>query len=396
MEALLLDKIASSRIRSVNQVVSLLVKARERCRPCEVYLSALLIFAASRLVVVIGVKFGTLLVLDNKPITLDSWDAGKVWYHRLLRFDSAWYADILSHGYRRSDGPTAFYPLYPLVSRAVKSLFGIDQWSALLLVANVSALIAVLLMTKFVKDELGDEIATLSLAFFCFFPSSLFLSSGYSEPLCLVFVLLSLILLTKQNFIFAAVMAGLSLGTRSTGIVMLPVILWEMWRRNTQPWPRLLQKMTLCGVLAVSGLLVYMVYLGIKFGQPLAFATSQRYWAPGSFLERFVSAVTLSPILNLNWREGGLFLCFLALTVWSFRRLQSSTSLFALGTLMLPYLTFGFTPSTNRFLLMCFPAFACLGILCKGRLWLTSVVIGIFAPLLLLNTALFSRWYLVG
>jgi hypothetical protein len=396
MEALLLDKIASSRIRSVNQVVSLLVKARERCRPCQVYLSALLIFAASRLVVVIGVKFGTLLVLENKPRALDSWDAGKAWYHRLLRFDSAWYADILSHGYRHSDGPTAFYPLYPLVSRAVKSLLGIDQWSALLLVANISALIAVLLMTKFVKDELGDEIALLSLAFFCFFPSSLFLSAGYAESLCLVFIIFSFILLTRQKFVLAAAVAGLSLGTRSTGIVMLPVILWEMWRQHSLPWPRLLPRLVLCGVLAASGLLVYMVYLEIKFGQPLAFATSQQHWASGSILERFASAVTLSPFLNLNWREGGWFLCFLALTVWSFRRLQPSASLFALGTLMLPYLTLGFTLSMNRFLLMCFPAFMCLGVLCKGRLWLTSVVIGIFAPLLLLNTALFSRWYLVG
>jgi hypothetical protein len=35
----------------------------------------------------------------------------------------------------------------------------------------------------------------------------------------------------------------------------------------------------------------------------------------------------------------------------------------------------------------------CLGVLCKGRLWLATALIGIFAALLLVNAALFSQWY---
>jgi hypothetical protein len=371
----------------------LLFKIGQRYRACEVYLLGLLIFAASRLVVVIGVDSGTLLVRAANP---GAWDAGKAWYYRLLRWDSGWYAEIISHGYRYGRGEvptTVFYPLYPLASRAVKLLFCIDRWVALLLVANVAALVAALLMTKFVKDELGKEIALLSLALFCFFPSSLFLSAGYTESLFLVFVLLSFILLTQERFVLAAVMAGLATGTRSTGIVMLPVILWEMGFRNNLPWPRLLARMTLCGILAMSGLLVYMVYLGMKFGHPLAFVTGQEHWHHGMFLDQFVSAVTLRPFVDFDWKTGGWFLCFLALTIWSFQRLRFSVSLFALGALMLPYLTLGITASMNRYLLMCFPAFMCMGILCKARPWLATVLIGTFAPLLLVNTQLFSQWY---
>ncbi len=75
----------------------------------------------------------------------------------------------------------AFFPLYPLVAYVVKSLFSIDTDLALLLVANIAALAVALLFTKFVRDEFGDRVALLSLGSLCFFPSSLFLSAGYSE-----------------------------------------------------------------------------------------------------------------------------------------------------------------------------------------------------------------------
>ena len=256
---------------------ALLRQFREKWRAYEVYLSALLIFAASRVVIVTGVKFGTLLVRVSDP---SQWDAGNAWYYRLLRWDSGWYADIVSEGYRYSDNAsvessTAFYPLYPIVADTVKSLFGIDTYLALLLVANVASLLLAFLFTKFVKDELGEEIALLSVACFFFFPSSLFLSAGYSELLCLVFILLSFILLSQGNFILGAAAAGLSSATRISGIVMIPVILWEIGKQNSGRWQYLALRMALCVILSSSGLLIYIAYLGIRFGHPMAFATSQ-------------------------------------------------------------------------------------------------------------------------
>ncbi len=387
------------RIRSrLVQSEFLFLHARKKWRAYDVYLSAVLIFAVSRLVVIVGINFGRLLAVIPDP---NRTDVGPAWYYRLVRWDSEWYAAIVSHGYRYSDdpsreGPTVFYPLYPLVSYAIKSLFGTDDFVALLLVANIASLAAALLMTKFVKDELGDETALLSLAFFCFFPSSLFLSAGYTESLYLVFVLLSFILMSRQKFAAAAAMAGLSLGTRSIGIVMIPIILWEIGRGNILPWPRLLLKMALCGLLAASGLLVYMAYLGIAFGHPLAFVTVEAAWHDGTFLDRFMSAVTLAGFRDSNLWPAGWFLCFLALTIWSFWRLRFTLSLYALGALAVPYLTLGITDSMSRYVLVCFPAFMCMGILCKGRPWLVTAIIGIFAALLLQTAAMFSQWYWVA
>lgn len=159
---------------------------------------------------------------------------------------------------------------------------------------------------------------------------------------------------------------------------------------------RLLPRMALCGVLAVSGLLGYMAYIGIRWGHPLAFATAHDAWQGGTFLGRLVSAATLVPFRDFHVSAGGWFVGCLGLTIWSFWRLRLSLALYALGSLALPYFSLGITDLTNRFVLMCFPAFMCMGILCKGRLWLASALIGIFAAALFRNAALFSQWYFVG
>jgi hypothetical protein len=367
------------------------------------YCAAVLIFAASRAVVIIGVIFGKLLVAAPTTAT---WEAGGAWYYRLLRWDSGWYASIMESGYRypADASNAAFYPLYPLVCLAVKWLFGVNQGVALLIVANVAAVAAVCLMTKFVKDELGSDIALLSVALFSFFPSSLFLSAGYSESLFLASILLSFVAMTKEKFLFASAMIGASLSTRAVGIVAIPTLLWEIWRNNRSPLPQMFMRMAICAVVAASGLLFFMAYLGIKCGNPLAFIGAQEAWHAGTFSDRFFAAITLAPsrYSSANMRGVtllvmlGLFIFFLALKLWSFSRLRLSICFYALGTLVLPYLTLGITGSMNRFVLMCFPAFMSLGIICNRRFWLIVALMGIFAAGLLFETAMFSQGYSVG
>ena len=363
------------------------------------YWQALLVFAASRLVVFIATQTGTMLVRDPDPT---KWEGGPNWYHRLLRWDSGWYLSIIDRGYFYSDNPADetsvnYFPAYPLISYVVKSLFGLQSGVAMLLVANVSGLIAVLLFAKFASDELGDEIALSAVTLLCFFPASMFMSAGYTKSLCLMFVLLSLILMTRQKFVLSATVAGLAMATRSTSILLAPAILWEMWRQNTQPLVRLLPRLALCGTLAVSGLLAFMIYLGVKFGHPMAFVGSQEAWNSENLQQRVWSAVTLRPFLTLNWRSSGFFLGFLALMIGSFWRMRPALWLYGIGALALPYLLQGgFVGSMDRYILLCVPAFMAMGLLCRGRPWLLNALIGIFAALLFRKTELFSQWYWEG
>lgn len=369
-----------------------------RCAPCRYYLAALAIFAASRAVVVAAVQTGEKLV---RPTDFGLWDVGPAWYHRLARWDSGWYARIADDGYQYSSAPHAansinFFPLYPLVSAGVKAALGVDTYIALLLVANVSAVAAILLLAKFARDEIGDEAGLLTVAFFCFCPATLFMSAAYSESLCLVFVLLSLILMTRARFAGSALMSGLATAARPLSIALAPAILWEMWRTGDAPLVRRLPRMAIYAVIAVSGLLAYMTYLWIAFGQPLGFVESQDVWHDQKLSDRVIAALTLRPFIGVGWREATTIVAFLALTLWSWRYLRFALVLQGLGAVLIPYLLDGISGSTGRYLLPCFPAFMALALICRGRPWMVIVLTGFSAGMLFRKAALFSQWYWEG
>ncbi len=380
---------------SASAAAQSLSRLSERYSTYTVYVSGLLIFAASRVVVVIGVFFGKHLA----PSGMQTIDPNEAWYDRLLRWDSGWYLDIIRNGYRYSSdrhvpGSTGFYPLYPLTSKAAAAAFGLSDGHALLLVATAASGVAAVLLIKLIRDELGDELALWSLAFFWFGPLSLFFSVAQTEPLCLALMVLSLVLLRSEKFALASASAGLAFATRSTGIVMIPVILWEIWRRDLRPLPQLIPRMALCGLLAASGLLAFMIFLWIRFGHPMAFATAQLAWmGDRDFFYNFGHAITLYPFTHFNFNDGSWFVFYLALVVVSFRYLRFAVSLYGLGVLMLPYLTVNFLVSTDRYVSPCFPALMCLAILCRKHPWIAVSLIAIFAALLLRESALFSQGY---
>jgi hypothetical protein len=366
-------------------------------RPWGLYLGGMLIFAASRLVVVIGLEFGTLLARMPNP---GQWDAGRWWWDRLLRWDAGWFASIVANGYRYSQDPTVessvvFFPLYPLAAYLTKIALGSDQFVPLLIVSNLASLAVVLLFLKLAREEFDDEVALFSLAALCFAPGSLFLSAGYSESLALTFVLASFLFLRRDRFALAAAMGGLALATRSTGIVMLPIVLWEIWRRGPGPWLPRVALLALCAALASSGLVAFMAYLWIAFGHPLAFLTGEQAWHGDPLSQHLIDAMKLSPVFRLHI-EVAWFVGFFAIVAAMSRRLRSPLFLYGLGSLLMPYLTIGITASANRYVLMCFPAFLGLGLAYKGRPWLANALIGVSAALLCVAAANFSQWRWAG
>src|ERR1700736_2334656 len=124
----------------------------EWLRPWLPHFKALAIYLCSRLLVFFGVVFGkAYITLGN-----DTWLGGTQWYHRLLRWDSEWYKIIATEGYRYDGDPgltqtVGFYPLYPALSHLVSEIFRIEIADSMLLVANLAAVAAVLLLFKLVR-----------------------------------------------------------------------------------------------------------------------------------------------------------------------------------------------------------------------------------------------------
>src|SRR6202043_611225 len=195
-------------------------RSGDRLRFPGPYLTALAIYLCSRLVVFLGVLFG------NACIALgdEAWLAGTHWYHRLLRWDSEWYKIIPSEGYTYNGDPTqtqsvVFYPLYPALCRLVSEILRIDLIDSMLLVANLAAMAAALLLFKLVRERFDDRTALATVALISFFPASIFLSAGYTESLALLLMVAFFLAVARGRLLAAAMLAGLAIATRASGIV---------------------------------------------------------------------------------------------------------------------------------------------------------------------------------
>jgi Gpi18-like mannosyltransferase len=380
----------------------------DRLRIAVPYLKALAIYLCSRLVVFLGVVFGKTYI----PLGHDAWLGGTQWYHRLLRWDSDWYKIIASEGYKYDGDPglkqtVVFYPLYSTLCRLVSEVLKIDLVDAMLLVANLAAVTAVVLLFKLVRERFGDRNALVTVAMISFFPSSVFLSAGYTESLALLLMVSFFLAVGRERFLAAAALAGLAVATRSSGIVLFPVLLWELWRCRT-PRRFLIEAMPI-SIIATSGLWLYIIYLGFTVGHPLAFADGQAAFHEDTTMPAWLlSALTLEPFTKLNLTDLSpagfdqwFTLLFIALIVCSwFVGISRGMTLFAAMVLALPYLTLcggpaGFT-SMARFNVVSFPLFIVMALLTERRQWLVPGIVGIFGGLLLMYASLFSQWQWIG
>jgi Gpi18-like mannosyltransferase len=383
-------------------------RRRDRVQSAVPYLETLAIYLCSRLAVFLGVMFGKAYV----PLGNDTWLGGDQWYHRLLRWDSEWYKIIASEGYKYNGDPgetqtVVFYPLYPALCRLVSEILRIDLVDSMLLVANLAGAAAVLLLFKLVQQRFEDRTALATVALISFFPSSIFLSAGYTEPLALLLMVSFFLALAGERLLAAAVFAGLAVATRSSGIVLLPVLLWELWRRRS-PRRFLIESVPL-SIVATSGLWLYIIYLGFAFGHPMAFADGQAAFHENTTMSaRILSALTLEPFGKINLADispAGLdqwfMLIFIGLIVASwFAGISRGMTLFAALLLALPYLTLcggpaGFT-SMARFNIVSFPLFVVMARLTERCSWAIPAMVAVFGSLLLMYAALFAQWQWIG
>jgi hypothetical protein len=376
-------------------------------RPYLPYFWAVSIFLCSRLVVALALLFSQ----KYMPIDPDTWSAGPSWYDQLLQWDSQWYFKIATEGYRYNGDPTVmqnivFYPLYPLLAWGLGKISGLTTPDALLVVANIAGLLAIILLVKLVRDEIDDRRALATVALLSFFPTSVLLSAGYTESLELLLIVLFFLALKRKRYLSAALLAGLAVADRSTGIVLLPVLLWEMWLgRDQKPF---FPAVVPCILLATSGLWLFMIYLWYAFDKPMAFVEAQAAFHQGTTLgTRLVAALKFDPFTRMildDWNPWGLAswltLLFIGLILIGAFRLRSSWTLLAVGILLLPYLTLSGGPagfvSMSRFNLVSFPLFVVLADVGLRAHWLMVGVIGLFSGALFLNAALFARHFWIG
>ena len=326
------------------------------------------------------------------------------------RWDTGFYLSIADQGYTYRGVPlpsVAFFPLLPLLIRAVTALIG-DPLVAGLLVTNTALVGAMLLLYRLVDDEWGSSVADRAIWYMLIFPTSFFGSAIYSESLFLLCAIGALYL-ARKGYWESAVLLGIAATlTRLVGIVVAPMLLAEWWsqrRRSAGAGPPLA---ALLGIAAVPlGTAGYMLYLQRLFGDPLAFIHASAAWAraPRSPLaliaellrppvEGWASAILAGRLPLNDWIDLLTVLFFVVLGGMLLRQRRWSEGVLVLLGSLLP-LGSGLLMSQRRYVWVLFPALILLA-RWGERPWVDRAIT-LFSLLGLgLAVALFANGYWVG
>jgi hypothetical protein len=327
------------------------------------------------------------------------------------RWDTGFYLSIADEGYTYSGvrfPSVAFFPLLPLLIRAVTSLTG-DSLVAGLIVANLALLGATMLIYCLAEDAWGAGVADRAVWYLLIFPTSFFGSAIYSESLFLLGAAGALYLARKGYWESAAMLGFLTALTRLVGVVVAPMLLAEWWvqRRTRSSDVRPSWSALLAPVAVPLGTAAYMFYLYAQYGDPLAFVHGSAAWervarSPlvmiGELMQRPVEgwgAAFLAGHLPLNnWIDLLVVLLFIGLgCVLLYERRWSEGLLVVLGTLM-PFGS-GLLMSQRRYVWVLFPVFFLLA-RWGERPWVDRTITAVSLLGLGLFIILFANGYWVG
>jgi hypothetical protein len=194
----------------------------------------------------------------------------------LARWDAVWYLRVAETGYGGSEARAAFFPLYPLLVRALAAPFGASP-AALLGAAYAVALAAFLgaltLLHRLVSLELGRPLARPTLLLLAVFPAALYFGAPYAESLFLLLAVGAFYAARTGRWAWAGACAAAAAATRNSGVLLLLPLLIVWWgtrerRIGDAAWI----------LLAPLGLAAFALYLGLAEGDAWAFVHAHEAW----------------------------------------------------------------------------------------------------------------------
>jgi hypothetical protein len=175
------------------------------------------------------------LTLATMLVSISRGDSAVSWsrlHDAFLHWDALSYVDIAAHGYpAHLDYHDAFLPGYPLLIRAA-SVVTRDLVTGGVLVSGLAELVALVAVLVLVRRERDEATARFAVWAVALLPLGFFFSGVYTESPFIAGVALSLLLARAGRFRTAAVAAAFATAMRVTGIVLLPVLIFEVFRQR--------------------------------------------------------------------------------------------------------------------------------------------------------------------
>jgi hypothetical protein len=231
----------------------------------DAFAAALPAWLAARAIVLVALGFAHYLADEVRP---DRAIVGRTVRDGLLSWDASWYADIAIRGYQGlPDEALRFFPGFPLLGRGLGVVFG--ERAALVVIANVAALLAAVLLYRLVRWERGDErLATRAAWLLSIAPPAFVFVMGYTDALAVALAIGAFLAMRRGRWWWAAA-AGVAVGTlRPTGFLLAVPVLVEAWRGMAHVPGRERLARAAAIVSAPIGAVIYLGWVWVAYDDP--------------------------------------------------------------------------------------------------------------------------------
>lgn len=307
----------------------------------------------------------------------------------LCKYDCGWYSSITSIGYMKTaltEGQIgaanwAFFPLHPLIVKALSDLTFIPVLGVAYLLGNLFLFGALIYLYKYISIMFSVTAARNTVILIAVSPINVYFTSFYTESLFLFLSSAAIYYANQRRWILGGILGSLLGATRTTGfligLIFIAIFVFNKdWKREDSKLRSFLLSLTLIPV----GLVTYMIFLHYRTGDYLAFYHTQKAgwgWAQNSS--------PLWIIDSLRWLIGGqlfgsilvkvmhmvlIMACFACLYFLLKKRyievlVISPITLFTLNSTMFSY----------RFFLGLYPIYLMLALLSERRKWAFGAVL---------------------
>ena len=324
-----------------------------------------------------------------------------------FRYDAGWYNLIATEGYSfngpGTQSPVAFFPAYPSVLWALHGVTGVSVKLLGTIVTLVCGVGVIVLFRRWCDDRVDATVARIAMVTLLLYPYAYYLMGAvYGDALFLLATIGAFVLLERGHPVLAGFAGAAATAARPVGIAvvvgLVAVTLWKKGviahREDRLRFDRSSLRPGDAGVLlSLSGIFGWMLYLGVRFGHPLAFQEVQQApgWDQGEGPRTWFKVLWFQQIKNLpggfrHWWDTGdtasfekwvyaagvviqgvLVLGFLYLAWRAWRRFGWGYGLYCFALLAIPLLATKDFQGSGRYLLAAFPCYLALAELLASK-----------------------------
>ncbi|MDI2127339.1 glycosyltransferase family 39 protein [Yinghuangia seranimata] len=303
------------------------------------------------------------------------------WQLHFVFKDASNYLDVARFGYPAHlplapDGSvrannTAFFPLLPMIVRAVATVLGGRYVVAALLVSVVLGAASAYAVWRLAGHLRGRVVADRAVLLYCVFPGAFVFGFLYSESLAALLAAFCLLALARRRWLLAGVLAGVGTAVRPNMVALCVAcaVAAGLAVHRDRDW-----KSLWAPLLSPLGGAAYLAWGTQRYGDArFWFRTQAEGWDQhtdwGAATVKRV--LWLDPALSAEPAQNLVHTVFFVLAavgvVWLFRtRLPLPATVFALGVLLLSF-TASAQGSKPRFVWTAFPLFVAAATRLRGR-----------------------------